>query len=104
MSIRQLRAHIAKELNEGVDSKSIIQEIYAKEYEFANAEQLVNEVLKSQKRKYFKIVGISAGVGLLGLIVSIASLDAEVRVYWYGIVICGLIGVVYGLNKLTKLR
>lgn len=104
LSQRQLLAYIAKELNEGIDSRSLIHDIIAKGYDPADAQQKVGEVLSSQKRKFLGIFGFSAGFFLLGTIITVGSLDSGSGFVWYGAIICGFIGVVYGLNNFWKLK
>lgn len=104
LSQRQLRAYIERELNAGADSQSVIREITAKGYDPANAQNVVKEVLNSLRNKYWKIFGISGGFGLLGLIVTLSTIESETGYIWYGAILCGLIGVIYGLSKLMKLK
>jgi len=101
---RQLLAYIEKKLNEGIDSQSVILDITAKGFDPAKAQNVVKEVLNSQRKKYWKIFGISGGFGLFGLIVTLATLESESGYIWYGAILCGLIGVIYSLTKLVKLR
>lgn len=103
-SQRQLQAYIEKKLNEGVDSQSVILDIAAKGYDHENAQNVVKEVLNSQRKKYFKILGITGGFCLLGAIATLSALESGYGYIWYGAIICGLIGVIYSLSKLVKLK
>jgi uncharacterized membrane protein YjjP (DUF1212 family) len=99
-----LRAYIEQKLNEGVGSQSIILDITAKGYDHESAQNVVKEVLDSQKKKYFKILVITGGFGLLAAIVTVSSLESGNGYIWYGAIICGLIGVIYSLSKIFKLK
>ncbi len=103
-SQRQLRAYVEKKLNEGVSSQSVILDIAAKGYDHESAQNVVKEVLSSLRKKYFKILGISGGFGLLGVIATVSTVESGNGYIWYGAIICGLIGVIYGLSKLLKLK
>jgi cobyric acid synthase len=104
LSERQLRAYIEKQLNEGHDSQSVILDITAKNYDPAKAHNIVKEVLNSERKKYWKILGITGGFGLLGAIITLSTFESENGFIWYGAILCGLIGVIYSVNKLVKLK
>jgi hypothetical protein len=99
-----LRSYIEKKLSEGVDSQSVILDISPKGYDPANAQNVVKEILGSQRKKYFKILGISGGFCLLGVVVTLSTLKSENADICYGAIIFGLIGIIYSLIRLMKLK
>jgi len=104
LSKRQFLALIEKNLNEGVDSHSIIQDMISRGHDPAYTQQSVHLVLKSQKNKFLRISGISAGFFLLGMILTLATLESGSGYIWFGAILFGLGGIFYGLNKYRKLK
>jgi uncharacterized membrane protein YjjP (DUF1212 family) len=99
-----LRAYIEKRLNEGVGLPSVILDVVAKNYDLEDAQKVVKEVLDSEKNKYFKILAITGGLGLLGAMATVSALESGDGYIWYGVIIMGLIGVIYSVSKLVKLK
>lgn len=104
-SKRQWSAYIEHKIRQGTPSQSLINEIISEGLSQKDAEELVNQVARSQRSKGMKILGCSTILFLAGLIITISTISsAEEGVIWYGAIICGLVGIIYGITRIIKAR
>lgn len=105
-SKRQWSAYIEHKIRQGTPSQSLINEIVSEGWSQKDAEELVNQVAQSQRSKGMKILGCSTILFLAGLIITISTISSasEEGIIWYGAILCGLIGIIYGITRIIKAR
>jgi len=95
--------YLASQVQQGRSAQDLIAEVVSTGLSQAEARALVSEAVRSQKSRALKILVASVLLFFAGLSVTVTPFS-EGRYICFGALICGLIGIIYGVIQLTKVR
>ena len=89
-------------LSDGVSPTTLIDQMVADDYPADDARQILDEAARAQNRRARGVLGCSTILLIAGLAVTLPTLEAGVGIIWWGAILTGGIGVVYGLCCFVK--
>ena len=103
-SRRQWAAACESRLKHGERYHALLQQIAEDGYSPSEAEAILDEAVRTLNRRAGAILGCSTILLVAGLVVTVASLGSSEGYIWFGAIICGGIGVIYGLCAFVRRR
>jgi hypothetical protein len=110
-SRRQWQAYVETQIGQGRPPAVLMAELTAAGVAPAEAETLLADAIGKRKTRIGVILGVSVLLFLCGLAVTFGTLASATSssvggtVYiWFGAVLCGLIGIGYGITQIIKSR
>lgn len=111
-SPRQWQAYVELQIKQGRPARELMNEVIAGGLSEAEAGTYVREAIGSRRAWSTRVIGCSVLLLLGGLGVTVTTFAGN-YIYlngqphyavWFGAVICGLIGIVYGLWQRNRIR
>lgn len=103
-SKRQWLATSEARLKKGESYEALIKEIVDSGYAEHDAQRIIDEAIRRVNKRAGRVLGCSALLLIAGLAVTLLSLNTGVGAIWWGAIVCGLVGVFYGLLAPVKRR
>jgi hypothetical protein len=103
-SRRQWIAIAERRLKQGEYSDFLLMEIVADGYLTDEAQSMLDESLQTLNKRARGILGWSAALLIAGLVVSLSAFGSSDGVIWWGAILCGSIGVIYGLRTFVRFK
>lgn len=111
-SSRQWQAYIELQVKQGRPAQELVNEVIARGLAEAEAGAYVREAVRSQRARSTRVVGCSALLLLGGLGATVTTFAGNYLyvhgephyAVWFGAIICGLVGIVYGVRQLSRIR
>ena len=105
----QWRAHIRKSVRRSRRADEILQEMTAAGWSEDEARQMVRQTASKERWKAVGAMGGCAALGIAATIVTVASYSAASSAggeywIWWGGMVCGVVGFIWGLVRLAKIR
>lgn len=107
LATRQWQAYVSQMIAAGKRREAILRTMLEANWPQQQARTMIQNEVSRIRGKSLVAMVVSASVGLLALAISVGTYQAASRaggtyVIWWGGVLCGAVGFVYGLVKLAR--
>ncbi len=103
-SPRQWEAYAHTAIKRGVASSEVANEMVAAGMPTHEALAIAQKLLTQERKHAGLVLGVCGLWFLVATGVTISAFGTGGGYIWYGGVICGLVGTIYGITKLTRLK